>query len=63
MWRHLALYIVSLLVIVLLLLLSACTPKQRANCGFCKATGLCVILGDDPNAGTPYYTAPVKEIK
>ena len=30
-------------------LLAGCTPEQRSDCVVCNVTGLCALLGDDPN--------------
>jgi hypothetical protein len=47
-------WIIVTLFIVMLIALGGCTPEQRFHCAFCKATGLCTLLGDDPNLQKPH---------
>ena len=56
-----------LAVLVLGAVLSGCTAEQRSDCVVCNVTGLCRLLGDDPNAamrkhpawfGLPWSPAP-----
>jgi hypothetical protein len=46
---ELKLFLLTLSIALVLLGLFGCTPQDRSHCGFCKATGLCTLLGDDPN--------------
>lgn len=41
--------VLGLLIGLLIFVSSGCTPQDRSHCGFCKLTGLCTLLGDDPN--------------
>lgn len=34
-----------------------CTPAQRSDCVVCNVTGLCTLLGDDPNAARAKHPA------
>jgi len=34
-----------------------CTPSQRSDCVVCNVTGLCWLLGDDPNAARAKHPA------
>jgi hypothetical protein len=46
----------GLLIGVFLFLGVSCTPAQRSHCAVCEATGLCRLMGDDPNwRGRPKY--------
>jgi hypothetical protein len=51
--------VASALIGLFLLIVPGCTPAQRAKCAVCKATGLCRILGDDPNLSSPTREVPL----